>query len=382
MQSGMNNIYPTELFATLNTVLRKFTDLNQHDSHDFLIQFLNKVRQEERDELSRLCSTSRSRRAPMLDPKTMLTAVDEIFGGHTLTVYICLQCKKPYHICEPFLSVSLPICEQTTQYSNRRDEGSRKQYENWKFQPSTDNYQRSIADALKPFSGVHAKEPGSLKNSLISSLEHYTRLEHIDNEYLCTKCNERAEAQKQPTIMTPAKKQTLIYTPPAILTVHLKRFKQTSGYSGFTKIDDHINFEHFLDIAPFCSSGCLNVDPRQGNIWYMLYAVVVHSGSLSSGHYVAYVLARDNETDITDFLQKRFLGHNDRFGEEEMIKNIMKIPKVQKKSRGTPKEISGTWYRISDSQCEVVKYYPGSTYDEVLEQQAYMLFYERMSSAP
>ena len=58
--------------------------------------------------------------------------------------------------------------------------------------------------------------------------------------------------EKPKTVYTNAKKQLIIYSPPAILTLHLKRFQQ-NGYS-FNKVNRHVDFSMMLDLAPFCST--------------------------------------------------------------------------------------------------------------------------------
>ena len=59
-------------------------------------------------------------------------------------------------------------------------------------------------------------------------------------------------AEKPKTVYTNAKKQLIIYSPPAILTLHLKRFQQ-NGYS-FNKVNRHVDFSMTLDLAPYCST--------------------------------------------------------------------------------------------------------------------------------
>ncbi len=85
---------------------------------------------------------------------------------------------------------------------------------------------------------------------------------------------------------SPASKQLLIHRAPLVLIAHLKRFQQQSGV--LRRIGTLVDFKQTLDISPFCSK---NVEPKS-NLVYELYAVVVHSGTLNSGHYVAYVKVR------------------------------------------------------------------------------------------
>ena len=71
------------------------------------------------------------------------------------------------------------------------------------------------------------------------------------------------------TVYSPASKQLLIFCPPAILTLHLKRFQQTM--SGCKKLNKHVSFPLILDLAPFCSSTCLampSVDIKNKSIKY------------------------------------------------------------------------------------------------------------------
>ncbi|KAF0298310.1 Ubiquitin carboxyl-terminal hydrolase 16 [Amphibalanus amphitrite] len=49
-----------------------------------------------------------------------------------------------------------------------------------------------------------------------------------------------------------ATKQLLIYSPPPVLTIHLKRFEMSS--SGLRKVNRQVQFGERFDLAPFCSS--------------------------------------------------------------------------------------------------------------------------------
>ena len=48
-----------------------------------------------------------------------------------------------------------------------------------------------------------------------------------------------------------ATKQMLIYAPPAVLTVHLKRFEQVG--SSLRRLSRHVEFGELLDLTPYCS---------------------------------------------------------------------------------------------------------------------------------
>lgn len=370
--------YPKELYDSLRDKFKKFTDLNQHDSHDLMIHLLNRIRKEEIEALGITSSKHQNNAENVRDCRSViqrktLTVVDKVFGGHIFTAYICTECFQPYHLCEPFLALSLPIYERQGNSVLYDTEGYNNLNMGDILQHGTD-YQQAVALGLKPFDGSDVIVNGGLENTLISSLEHFTCFEYMKHEYLCKDCN--ANLKDNVHKMTSVAKRTLIYSPPAILTIHLKRFQQESTGVGFVKNDEHIQFNYHLDIAPFCSSGCLNVDFGVKNIWYMLYGVVVHWGTLRSGHYLIYVMVREDERDMKDFLQKEFLDRDSRFGERELIESMRKINNIGTRHTVKPSAKLGTWYRISDGQCNMVQSYTGT--DEILRQKAYMLFYERI----
>jgi ubiquitin C-terminal hydrolase len=171
---------------------------------------------------------------------------------------------------------------------------------------------------------------------------------------------EKAAAKKTPTVSensiplvkSIATKQILIDEVPQILTIHLKRFWQT--LSGSAKIDLKVEFPVVLDISPYLSRSAKQrytaseADPVRGkpkralnleSVKYQLYGIVVHSGSMSGGHYVAYTRKRDNPISDTASLD----------------------------------EIRNGWHYFSDTQTSP------SSLENVLNQQAYILFYERLT---
>ena len=84
-------------------------------------------------------------------------------------------------------------------------------------------------------------------------------------------------------------KQISIHEPPNVLTLHMKRFE--FGHSA-SKISKRIEFDIELDLAPFMSSlGPTGKGQPQGSGHiYDLYGVLVHHGySVHSGHYLSYV---------------------------------------------------------------------------------------------
>ncbi|KAK4050070.1 hypothetical protein OIV83_003640 [Microbotryomycetes sp. JL201] len=167
-------------------------------------------------------------------------------------------------------------------------------------------------------------------------------------------------------ILRKAHKRYLISAPdlPPVLVIHLKRFQQTNKSSLFgapftslKKRDDALTFPQELDLSPFLAptgkapmrkapangttdakgqSGPVLPEVAVGDARYSLYAVVVHFGTLVTGHYSAYV-------------------KSDRYG------------------KGPGGTSDRRWFFCSDEDVRAC------SLDEVLRSKAYILFYERVA---
>ncbi|XP_074320648.1 ubiquitin carboxyl-terminal hydrolase 2-like isoform X2 [Silene latifolia] len=139
---------------------------------------------------------------------------------------------------------------------------------------------------------------------------------------------------KSVKVMRSAIKRILISKSPPILTIHLKRFEQDAR-GRLSKLSGHVVFKEFIDLRPYLD----NRSVRDKCI-YRLIGVVEHSGSMRSGHYVAYVRGTDTGQGSLE------------------EKNDTKRHNV--------------WYHASDS------YVRETTLNEVLHSEAYILFYEKV----
>ncbi|KAG0472753.1 hypothetical protein HPP92_014610 [Vanilla planifolia] len=117
-------------------------------------------------------------------------------------------------------------------------------------------------------------------------------------------------------------KQLKIEQTPSVIALHLKRFKHSEHY--VHKIGKFIKYPMELDLMPFLSCPIEN-----GQLIYELYAIVVHSGSSYYGHYYC---------------------------------NIRTSPTA--------------WHQMNDSWMGLL------SETEVLDQQAYILFYIKKGSFP
>ncbi|XP_065907013.1 ubiquitin carboxyl-terminal hydrolase 16-like isoform X2 [Dysidea avara] len=203
------------------------------------------------------------------------------------------------------------------------------------------------------------------QNKSINQGKHLTDLEHSlmmytdldvldeDNKFICAKCTEsnksaRPDASDDEVLaLCQVSKQIMIHQLPPVLILHIKRFK--IGPYSVTKDSKYVSFPPILDVAPYCTTDCLEEwGDSSSKILYGLYAVVVHHGStLHSGHYVAYVKSRP---------AKKGRAHH---GDDQ--------------SKGNYDEAfcdKGQWHYTSDTHVHECQF------SDVQKNKAYILFYE------
>lgn len=221
--------------------------------------------------------------------------------------------------------------------------------------------------------------------SVQSCLNLFTAPELLtgSNKYGCENCTKRKAAAaaaegapedaKTPTVYSVASKQLLIFAPPALLTLHLKRFTQNG--IALRKAQKHVSFPLRFDLAPFCSAaaaGVSSIPADQKEVIYSLYGVIEHSGRLSSGHYTAYVKVRPvTSHPLTKFLQREPMQTEDlhRLRDQLSERLLAERSTVEDSSEYSSE---GSWYYCSDSQVLAV------SEEKVLRSQAFLLFYERV----
>ncbi|XP_063848820.1 ubiquitin carboxyl-terminal hydrolase 16-like [Scylla paramamosain] len=231
--------------------------------------------------------------------------------------------------------------------------------------------------------------------SVMSCLTHFTAPELLtgNNKITCENCtkqhNKLHPDDQKDSVKSNASKQMLILSPPAVLTLQLKRFHHM-GFN-LTKVNRYVKFPLVLDLAPFTSSislGLGNMSQGQSQVLYGLYSVVEHSGRLNSGHYVAYVRSRPLDPNHTN-RQYLNLKPSSQFEIDHLVAEMAE--KVEASSgtlhndlKASPRnnatnvqefeeEIkAGRWFHVSDTYVAEVNI------DRVLKAQAYLLFYERL----
>lgn len=157
---------------------------------------------------------------------------------------------------------------------------------------------KNVSDTYEPFTYLFLETEPTVEKALL----YFTKEETISAEYLCEKCNRR----------TDIKKRMFIVHPPEYLILQIKRF-QYLPYP--KKLSSNVRFGMNLSLED-CST-----EPAG----YELISVAEHSGSMKSGHYIAYGKRNNN------------------------------------------------WYLFDDSDCSE------ASVREVLKAQAYLLVYQRIS---
>lgn len=231
--------------------------------------------------------------------------------------------------------------------------------------------------------------------SIYSCLNSFTQSELLTgpNKWACDSCTElkklsneeysdcSSSSKKSSTVYSSASKQLLLFSPPAILTLHLKRFQQT--LSGCKKVNKHVSFPMELDLAAFCSSTAIampNVCLDQRKVLYSLYGVVEHSGRLQGGHYTAYVKVRAANATMKDpskFFSPPLSKASDipKFFEEiegKFKNNEFRVKDVDDQNNNLSQCQPRKWFFVSDSSVSE------ASEEKVLKAQAYLLFYERI----
>lgn len=394
--SNSQPLAPSKLINCIRQKTGRFQRLVQEDSHELLRSLIDIIRSDEiRRQKAAISSYLGDGKSNALKAD-IFTLIDMIFGGYFLSSVKCEKCKYKSQHLEPFYDISLAVTD--------------------------------------PISDIRSAIADFTSNAILDG----------DNKFICKRCSTENGTKTYEAGI----KSTNIAVPPNILTLHLKRFeasggieirglgggRKSSGKKGggngrknrgknkggddddgdeqivygrgginFRKINKHIEFSEFLDLSDYTSDLCydltkINKWPRleRGDpIWYSLFGVVCHSGSLRGGHYTAFVKCEDplDENscldDFAEFIQKtpylyeladidkirEYIKQHDltrcnttdRYRDDDCTNGNKSTDYYER-----PKSIPGSWYHISDSQVRK------STLASVLGSQAYILFYRRV----
>lgn len=229
-----------------------------------------------------------------------------------------------------------------------------------------------------------------------------TELLSGNNKVTCDACTRRLNGPdpKAKSVLTNATKQFLVSSLPAVLILHLKRFQMGHRHS-FMKLSTEVTFPLVLDMGPFCRASPQTakqhrtVRPDQKHILYSLYGVVEHSGTMHTGHYIAYVKVRPTVKagdPRWQFVSKLYnesreaplpngtephaaTTENGNGSKNDLTDSSDNDSAADNQYASLAEHVKpppGQWYKISDSK--VME----TTVERVLQAQAYLLFYERI----
>lgn len=228
-------IKPKSLFENLSKFIKKYSNLEQQDSHEcllYLLDYLHKSLSYEIDvDIQGEVKTSsdalmkKSLESWKTFYETQYSYIIETFNGLVINQISCKNCPYKDNVFEPYNCLSIDITSEST------------------------NLQTCLS---KYFS------------------------QHTIDQWKCSDCNN----------MTSCQIIQQLWSVPNYLIINLKRFDNTGK-----KIHTHINFPiDELNITSHISSQ--KQDPN--NYIYTLYAVNYHSGNAQGGHYWSSCKNLDN----------------------------------------------------------------------------------------
>ncbi|KAJ5606460.1 hypothetical protein N7510_009241 [Penicillium lagena] len=187
----------------------------------------------------------------------------KIFYGELRSSVMCHKCGQTTHTYDPMADLSLDVKLQTKRRSLSRT-------------PSSSS---------------------STTPTLTGCLESFTAVEDLnaDAAYHCEKCGNTPQR---------ASKRLQVHKLPIILCMQLKRYEHISNSANSEKMECHIDFPVSLNMYPYTVKDKERVDTSR--YIYDLSTVVVHQGTMDSGHYYAYtrlpgdkwVLMDDNKVSV------------------------------------------------------------------------------------
>ncbi|CAO3591808.1 unnamed protein product [Absidia cylindrospora] len=218
-----------------------------------------------------------------------------------------------------------------------------------------------------------------------------------DDEQTSTKRNNnKDDSYITRTISPKSTKQVMIATPPPSLCLHMTRSAMHQSSGMIFKNTCQLLFDEFLDLTPFVANGTLHSSrsstsplssfgsdssnkskhgARPSSMYlYRLMSAVVHYGSHSYGHYIAYkrrILPSHCHCHTCSMQQQQHPPLVNTPGDDDDHNSIGK----RRHLVDTQAEIwnkCATWYRISDSKVDTC------SLDDVLSSNPYMLFYDRV----
>ncbi|KAK6399081.1 hypothetical protein LTR65_000639 [Meristemomyces frigidus] len=156
--------------------------------------------------------------------------------------------------------------------------------------------------------GVGLSVPLQEPRNGLSLIEY---LRSVFEETLTIRCTDGACKQGKDHAGKPRQQIKRITKSPEVLVVRLARFAfgTADGEPAMVKVRNRCAFEEYLNLGEFTESG--------ESLMYRLDGVVAHSGSVTSGHYIAAVRERDGKS-FCSINDDRSIARNRRGTVEEL----------------------------------------------------------------
>ena len=303
----------------------------QQDAHEFFIGALNGIHNSL--EMAEGAGNSRyqSHECPCI--------IHRIFSGVFQSTVTCLQCGNETHANDPFLDMSLDVRPVLSPHLYQPKGRASTPIMRTSVSPDTSpqpSRPPTATGMIKstgksrsgPPSPISTSNAAPARHDLYECLDRFTHQEHLGPlEYKCSRCQNVPQPGSPHGAMLGASKQLSLKKLPLVLCLQLKRFDHraflnasafTSMLSGATaantsknndedsssKIDQFIHFPLDLDLSPYTTRGVhlrnqkknganVNISPdaeiKRSSYLYSLFAVIVHHGTINSGHYTCYV---------------------------------------------------------------------------------------------
>ncbi len=141
---------------------------------------------------------------------------------------------------------------------------------------------------------------------------------------------------------------------PNILFIQLKRFEYDPNEETFYKKNNGISFKEEIDLSNYLNNKNSKRSKKKNKEEYVLYCVIVHSGTAQNGHYFCFVKNFKNNcyikfNDTTVYMAEKKEVFNQIFGGEEIEYSIYNVNKKKDKDpkyevKNKNKEISKNAY--------------------------------------
>ena len=184
-------------------------------------------------------------------------------------------------------------------------------------------------------------------HSLDECLEHFFNVEELngDNKY-------QYIDQFGNKSLHNANKYYTFKKIPNILFIQLKRFQFDQIEETFNKKNNGISFKEEIDLSNYLSNKRTKKSKTKNKEEYILYCVIVHSGSAQNGHYFCFAKNFKNNcyikfNDTSVYMAEKKEVFNHIFGGEEIEYSINNINK--KKDKDNPK------YEVKHKNKEITK---------------------------